>query len=658
MKLQKYAKPRDVMETSNKNEILSDLITQNAQLSDNVLDITRGILDCGKVVPDEASRDNPFLYSFIRLNGPKREAFSLLLKNLESSKQSIDSLSEGFKNDEYNQPYIQHSIGRIQSLNKLLEQFQERAEQYTKADEEQEAESAFMETTDCLNQNLNPNLDDLFEHFKYGNKNYIIFGKNGSGKTSLLRKITTDIITENIVIIPANRIVNVDNHRFIEFDTQLNLNDKLADSNSIRYLVDALDTVQLEEYRQQKSYQDSIYLQFTRIFSALGLERDVSIKDKVIKLNLPGKVAEKDKYLLSQASDGERTVVYMILAVLLAPLNAFIFIDEPENHLNGSLMRKLFDALEFARKDARFVYLTHKTDFIESRTNYQLIYLQKTDEPDNWEYKDISNYADISLSVILDIEGSLDNIIFCEGTLSSIDGNVLTALYPNYTVRPSGSCVEVRKNTEAINSQSSLFRRRAIGVVDGDFQIDEEIRSLKEKKVMTLAYNEWESLLLDEDLLAFICEQIPSVKISQVKDELINRIEAKKTDILNDYLTKRYSAIISKSKISVNSSKELENRIDELNKENKDSLLEMYNQFANRLNHLIQKRDYSELIKTIPGRMFLDVAARAAGLRNGQIYVSSVLHQINTNTEFRDKIKEKLGLEVFYNKCFCTGTKK
>ena len=56
--------------------------------------------------------------------------------------------------------------------------------------------------------------------------------------------------------------------------------------------------------------------------------------------------------------------------------------------------------------------------------------------------------------------------------------------------------------------------------------------------------------------------------------------------------------------------------------------------------------------------MLLDVAARAAGLRNGQIYVSSVLHQINTNIKFRDKIKEKIGLDVFYNECFCTSTKK
>lgn len=646
------------METSSKNKILNDLITQNTGLHDSVVSITRDILKYEEVVPKEASRKNPFLYNHISLNKAKREALSLLQENLESSKQSMTRLSEGLEKKEYNQPYIQHSIGRIQSLNKLLEQFQEQAEGDSEEDEEQEAESAFWKTTNNLNQNLNPNLDDLFEHFKYGNKNYIIFGKNGSGKTSLLRKITTDIITENIVIIPANRIVNVDNPRFVHLDLKYKLNDKLADSDSIRYLVDALESEEVKEYRQGKSGKDRIYHRFMEIFSALDLERDVSIEDKVIKLNLPGKTGETNKYPLSQASDGERTVVYMILAVLLAPLNAFIFIDEPENHLNGSLMRKLFDTLECERKDVRFIYLTHKTDFIESRTNYQLIYLQKTDKPDNWEFKDISNYDHISLSVILDIEGSLDNIIFCEGTLSSIDNSVLTALYPNYTVRPSGSCVEVRKNTEAINSQSSLFRRHAIGVVDGDFQSEDEIRSLEEKKVLTLEYNEWESLLLDEDLLTLICEQIHSAKISKVKDELINHIKVLKRGILKDYLTKRYSAIISKSKVTATNSKELENRIDELNKKNKDSLLEQYNEFANNLNRLIQKRDYSELIRAIPGKMLLDTAAKSVGLKNKQVYVSTVLHQISTNTDFRDKIKKKINLENFKNKSFCTSTQK
>ena len=58
-----------------------------------------------------------------------------------------------------------------------------------------------------LQNNLNPNVNELFDHFKYGNKNYVIFGKNGAGKTTLLKQISVDLF-KNAVVIPANGNVN------------------------------------------------------------------------------------------------------------------------------------------------------------------------------------------------------------------------------------------------------------------------------------------------------------------------------------------------------------------------------------------------------------------------------------------------------------------
>ena len=42
-------------------------------------------------------------------------------------------------------------------------------------------------------------------------------------------------------------------------------------------------------------------------------------------------------------------------------------------------MRNLFDKLELERPDLRFVYLTHNIDFVESRKNVALIYLEKSE---------------------------------------------------------------------------------------------------------------------------------------------------------------------------------------------------------------------------------------------------------------------------------------
>ena len=109
-------------------------------------------------------------------------------------------------------------------------------------------------------------------------------------------------------------------------------------------------------------------LKFYEIFSSLGLDRDI-IADKE-SLFLKG--AQINQYSMNDASDGEKSIAYLIMATLLAPQHSFIFIDEPERHLNGALMRNLFDKLETERLDLRFVYLTHNIDFVESRKNVAL----------------------------------------------------------------------------------------------------------------------------------------------------------------------------------------------------------------------------------------------------------------------------------------------
>lgn len=44
-------------------------------------------------------------------------------------------------------------------------------------------------------------------------------------------------------------------------------------------------------------------------------------------------------------SDGERAVLYLIVQVLCIPDNKKLIIDEPELHLHGSIMNRLFTRL-------------------------------------------------------------------------------------------------------------------------------------------------------------------------------------------------------------------------------------------------------------------------------------------------------------------------
>lgn len=103
--------------------------------------------------------------------------------------------------------------------------------------------------------------------------------------------------------------------------------------------------------------------------------------------------------------------------------------------------------LEAERPDICFVYLTHITDFVESRKNVELIYLEKTDSYNSWNFKKITDYNDISLDVLLSIEGTKEDILFCEGTRASIDCKILECIFPDFEVMPVGSCEQVKLNT-------------------------------------------------------------------------------------------------------------------------------------------------------------------------------------------------------------------
>jgi hypothetical protein len=348
-------------------------------------------------------------------------------------------------------------------------------------------------------------------------------------------------------------------------------------------------------------------------------------------------------YPLADGSDGERTVVYMILAVLLSPTNAYIFIDEPENHLNGLLMRNLFDSLERTRPDVRFIYLTHKTDFIESRGNIELIYLSKTDKHNEWSFKKLSDYEHIDLDIILGIEGAQNDIIFCEGNnTSSIDSKLLNAIYPEYTIKPVASCNNVKENTIAINSAPELFRRKATGLVDGDFQTDEEQQALTRNGVQVLPYNEWENLLLDLDVLLAVNQDIDIADTNQIVAHLIEVIKTRKTNVLNDFLNKRFLRILATNKLSVDS--ELENQIDHAAVSNKQKILAEIDSLSEQFDSYVQNRQYNGLIGIIPGKMFINEAALQLGLRNATAYVNKVLAKAALDASFRKLLKQKISL--------------
>ncbi|MDP9340549.1 MAG: AAA family ATPase [Actinomycetota bacterium] len=207
--------------------------------------------------------------------------------------------------------------------------------------------------------------------------------------------------------------------------------------------------------------------------------------------------AEVDAYGANEMSDGERAALYLLSKVLLSQLGTILVIDEPETHFHEELAVRLWDALEKARPDLRFVYVTHDIPFALSR------------EPAAYLLADpisgltrINIYARIPANIRRAILGAASfsyyasRVIFCEGEDHSFDKAFLSAWCPgrDTVVLAVGSGDVVRQCVDVFKSANLVDNLEALGVVDRDFRSDDELKSLAATAVV-LPVHEIEGLV-------------------------------------------------------------------------------------------------------------------------------------------------------------------
>lgn len=476
----------------------------------------------------------------------------------------------------------------------------------------------------------------MFEQFKYGDSNYILFGKNGSGKTTLLNALASKLFSTNAVVIKAARNVNYKSDVIVH-PHNVNLKGAIesSDESSMTILSKLLMEKETIQHRAHEEDKNIITNRVCEIYDSLGTERNLKIlPNGNIELLTPN----SNSYSLSRASDGEKSMVYLIMMVLLAPTNSFIFIDEPENHLNSSLMNKLFNRLEIERKDAVFIYATHNVSFIETRNNAKLIYLRKTENTDSWSFTRFEDVKKLPADVVLSVEGLKDNVIFCEGEQdNSFDRKILSAILPNYQIISSQGCTKVILQTNIFNENADVLRKKAYGIVDYDFRSEEEISELNKKSVFVLDVNEIENLFICEECLQEMSNFFSlDENVNNLKMKIVQAFSKKRDDIKKDYATKLFRKLHLKNRFD--SIENIESKIDELNAYNKSIFMERYLLFCSRFEEALDSNNYRELLRLIPGKMIINDVAKVFGLVKSEEYVRQLLIRIGSN----DKLSKEL----------------
>lgn len=232
------------------------------------------------------------------------------------------------------------------------------------------------------------------------------------------------------------------------------------------------------------------------IWETILPHRELVILAGNIKTRTPGH--QSQAYDASEMSDGERVIFYLIGQSLLAQPNTLLIFDEPELHINKSVLNRLWDAIESARPDCGFIYITHDVEFASSRhaaTKYAVRSYQK--QPNEaWDVEAIPENVDIPADVVATIIGSRRPVLFVEGDGDSLDSSLYRRVYDGFTVIAVGSCDHVIHTVASFAARPELHHVGCAGLVDADGRTDAEAAQLEQKGVYRLPVSEVENLLL------------------------------------------------------------------------------------------------------------------------------------------------------------------
>lgn len=352
------------------------------------------------------------------------------------------------------------------------------------------------------------------------------------------------------------------------------------------------------------------------IWQELLPHRELIVEGANIKTAPAGQAAQS--YSASEMSDGERVIFYMLGQALLAKPNTILIIDEPELHINKSILAKLWDKIETQRKDCALIYLTHDVEFAASRhaaAKYVVRSYQKV--PEQWEIEHVPEETDIPDDVVALIVGSRQPVLFVEGDGGSLDMALYRRVYENFTVIPVGSCEQVIHTVETFSTRKELHRVGCAGIIDADGRSPAESATLSAKSIYTLPVSEVENLLLLPNVFIELAKALQfddagaNAKLDSLTTIVLDKAKVEIDRICLDYTRRRID--IEAKKIGLKSK-----TISELNAEFRSAAAAIdpaaiHQEMQKILTSAIGAGDYEAILRHYDNKGLLAEAAKLLG---------------------------------------------
>lgn len=354
-------------------------------------------------------------------------------------------------------------------------------------------------------------------------------------------------------------------------------------------------------------------------------------------------------------SSGEKAVLYYISAVMYAMEGAIIFIDSPTLFMHPSILNTVWNAIEELRPDCTFIYNTYDVEFVNSRTENICVWIKSYNfEERAWDYQ-ILDSNNLSEDLFIDLIGTRKPVMFIEGdAIHSIDAKLYPLVFPDYTVRPLGSCNKVIESTRTFNDLKHMHHLDSKGIVDRDRRSEKEVEYLRNKNILVPNVAEIENIFMLEGVIKTMARRRgkdPDKVFNKVKIEVMKmfRLQFEQQALLHVRHKVKHD-VEYRIDARFNSILELENHLRQL--VNKINPRETYNILLEEFRQMIETNNYPGILKVFNHKPMLSNSnvATLLGYHSKDAYISGVLGALKGNgkdaRQIRASIKHCFGLSL------------